>query len=309
MFGGGLRHFIPQGQTGSVRTDNIDVLTNAAELGYTVSLDRASFDSILPVKGSFPVLGLYALSDLDFELDRNPATQPSLVEMAEKALGMLLDATKGTTTGFFIMIEGSRIDHAAHANDAAAHYGDIEMYQQTVDMVKRFVDANVDTMMISVSDHECGGLTVGRGNGYIADYLWYPEVLDGVKSSTGVVSKTLRSYMGNPNQTEEYVAEVLATSLGIVDGTAEEMSAILVQMTSTNSTAEQYLTYQLSGMINTRALLGWTTYGHTAVDVNLYAYGTYSGMLRGNVENTEIGEFIVEALGLDLQDVVLDANL
>jgi len=284
MFGGGLRHFIPQGQTGSVRTDNIDVLTNAAELGYTVSLDRASFDSILPVKGSFPVLGLYALSDLDFELDRNPATQPSLVEMAEKALGMLLDATKGTTTGFFIMIEGSRIDHAAHANDA-------------------------DTMMISVSDHECGGLTVGRGNGYIADYLWYPEVLDGVKSSTGVVSKTLRSYMGNPNQTEEYVAEVLATSLGIVDGTAEEMSAILVQMTSTNSTAEQYLTYQLSGMINTRALLGWTTYGHTAVDVNLYAYGTYSGMLRGNVENTEIGEFIVEALGLDLQDVVLDANL
>jgi len=306
MFGGGLRHFLPEGQPGSVRTDNIDVVANARDLGYTVSLDRASFDAIQPVKGSFPVLGLYALSDLDFEIDRNPATQPSLLEMAEKALGMLLDATKGTTTGFFIMIEGSRIDHAAHANDAASHYHDIMMYQQTVEMVKAFVDANADTMMISVSDHECGGLTVGRGNGYIADYLWYPEVLDGVKSSTGVVSQTLRAYTGN--DTEGYIAEVLATSLGIVDATPTELAAVLLQMTSSNSTAEQYLTYQLSGMINTRALLGWTTYGHTAVDVNLYAYGTYSGLLSGNVENTEIGSFIIDALSLNMEEVVLDPS-
>jgi alkaline phosphatase len=43
--------------------------------------------------------------------------------------------------------------------------------------------------------------------------------------------------------------------------------------------------------------------GHTAVDVNLYAYGLKSELLQGNVENTDIGDFIVDFLNLDLDDI------
>ncbi|KAJ2502465.1 vacuolar alkaline phosphatase, partial [Coemansia sp. RSA 2049] len=49
--------------------------------------------------------------------------------------------------------------------------------------------------------------------------------------------------------------------------------------------------------------LGWATHGHSAVDVNLYAYGKDAHLLRGNHENTDIGDFIVKALGLDLASV------
>lgn len=47
----------------------------------------------------------------------------------------------------------------------------------------------------------------------------------------------------------------------------------------------------------------WTTHGHTAVDVNLYAKGDGTEILRGSHENTEIGDFIVDYLGLDLDDI------
>ena len=55
-------------------------------------------------------------------------------------------------------------------------------------------------------------------------------------------------------------------------------------------------------MINLRAHLGWSTHGHTAVDVNLYAYGTGTSTLRGNVENTEVGQFIIDALSLNMDE-------
>jgi len=58
-------------------------------------------------------------------------------------------------------------------------------------------------------------------------------------------------------------------------------------------------------MVNFRAELGWTTHGHSGVDVNLYAYGPMASELAGNRENTEIGEFIIDVLGLDLSAVEL----
>lgn len=53
---------------------------------------------------------------MDYEIDRNPAEQPSLAEMTKKALDLLKDSEKG----FFLMVEGSQIDVAGHLNDPAA---------------------------------------------------------------------------------------------------------------------------------------------------------------------------------------------
>ena len=224
--------------------------------------------------------------------------------MASKALDMLLDATKDSSEGFFIMIEGSRIDHAAHSNDAAAHFREIMEYQETVSLVLQFIEEHPDTVMVSVSDHECGGLTVGVN----PDYLWYPAVLDPVTNSTTVISSWLVRYPTNSTSEEEisaYILQVLQENLGITDATSTELATVYSLVMSQNSTSEQQLTYSLSAMVNTRAKLGWTTWGHTGVDVNLYAQGTYARNLHGNVGDTEIGDFIVEALELDLASVDL----
>jgi alkaline phosphatase len=63
------------------------------------------------------------------------------------------------------------------------------------------------------------------------------------------------------------------------------------------------LDYKIGEITSKRANLGWSTYGHSAVDVNLYAHGLNSEELAGNHENTEVGDFIVRQLGLDLKSV------
>ncbi|PTB81671.1 hypothetical protein M440DRAFT_698, partial [Trichoderma longibrachiatum ATCC 18648] len=60
-----------------------------------------------------------------------------------------------------------------------------------------------------------------------------------------------------------------------------------------------------SAMISLRAHVGWSTHGHTAVDVNIYSSGgPGTQALRGNVENTDVGKFLRRYL--DVGDVVED---
>jgi len=75
----------------------------------------------------------------------------------------------------------------------------------------------------------------------------------------------------------------------------------------------QELLFALGEALSVRAYLGWTTGGHTAVDVNLYGYTSQSSIaeadltpLRGNHDNTEIGEFIRDYLQLDLDAITAE---
>lgn len=93
----------------------------------------------------------------------------------------------------------------------------------------------------------------------------------------------------------------MVNNLGITDMTNVEYSTIL-NYTTTSAVATADLNYYLNNMVNVRAQLGWTTHGHSAVDVNLYAYGDESviSAIRGNRENTDIGVFFQQHYGVDL---------
>ena len=122
LLGGGSEQFLPVLQGGR-RLDGRDLLGEARELGYRIVADR---DALLALDAT-PVLGLFHPEHMDFELDR-PPEQPSLTEMTVKAIELL----SANPDGFFLMIEGSRIDHAAHGKDAAGHLGDILEYDRAV---------------------------------------------------------------------------------------------------------------------------------------------------------------------------------
>jgi alkaline phosphatase len=87
-----------------------DQLKAASELGWNVQDGINDFQNINK-KTKFPLMNLFALDHMDFEIDRDPKVQPSLKEMAIMALELLSVNSKN---GFFLMIEGSRIDMAAH---------------------------------------------------------------------------------------------------------------------------------------------------------------------------------------------------
>lgn len=165
MLGGGRCHFLPNTTSGSCRQDDYDVVSKAKEVfGWNYLNDRAGFDSLEDGENvSFPLMGLFASRDIPFEIDRRNMNDvyPSLSEMAQTAIRALEKATEKSDKGFFLMIEGSRIDHAAHINDPAAHVHEVIEYDNTFKSVLDFLDeSETEGMLVATSDHETGGLAL-----------------------------------------------------------------------------------------------------------------------------------------------------
>ncbi|KAJ1966047.1 vacuolar alkaline phosphatase, partial [Dipsacomyces acuminosporus] len=295
MFGGGRCHFIPKSDANeSCRLDDRDLWAEAKKTGFRTLSTRKEFDDLdLGNKDSLlPMLGAFAFSHMDYDIDRDPKKQPSLAEMSDKALQILDAATKDKDSGFFLMIEGSRIDMAAHTNDPAAHVRDIIAYWETVAVVRKFIDSHPDTVMISVSDHETGGISVAKQlTPEYPEYKWNPLVLEPVRHSIEYISNHLLSPpLSNKGGDAKYKFvrdTVFADWLGIKDATHEEITPVVEESDSIR------LRQLLSDAVSNRAEIAFASHGHSAVDVNLYAYGKDAHLLRGNHENTDIGRFIV----------------
>lgn len=163
ILGGGRCHFLPNTTEGSCRQDDVNVAEIAQEKhGWQYVDNRSGFDDLWKGENvSLPTLGLFAPGDIPFEVDRRNMAQvyPSLSEMAATALKALEKATKDSDEGFFLMIEGSRIDHAAHINDPAAHVREVLEYDKTFKSVLDFLDkSGTPGVLVATSDHETGGL-------------------------------------------------------------------------------------------------------------------------------------------------------
>lgn len=181
IIGGGRCHFLPRSHEGGCRSDDrnlIEEVQHKKEWNYVGN--REQFDQLKHGHNvQFPLLGLLAENDIPYEIDRDPKVYPSLAEQVKVALTSLSKATKDSDRGFFLLIEGSRIDHAGHHNDPAAQVREVLAYDDAFKEVLKFIDeTDTDTVAISTSDHETGGLVTSRQNTpSYPDYIWYPEVL------------------------------------------------------------------------------------------------------------------------------------
>ena len=306
MMGGGKCFFLPNTTEGSCRTDGRDLLKEAKEMyGWNHIMEsKEDFERLKRVSRPLPAMGLFHLDHMNYEIDRDHEKEPSLKEMTIAARAMLTNEA-ASHPGFFLMIEGSRIDMGAHNNDPVAHAHEILQYHEVVKVVQDFVFDNPDTLVISTSDHETGGFTLGYQDDpdTYPDYLWKPEVIDRANASTEALTRQLFAYNTQPDSAdhtqedrEQFVkTQILEKGLGITDPTPEEIAYLA------NKDPDYLKVLPFLGhAISRRANLGWTTLGHTGVDVNLYATGDGYARLLGNHENTEIGETMVDYLKVDL---------
>lgn len=123
-------------------------------------------------------------------------------------------------------------------------------YQNTIEFVTKYVDEHPDTIMISTSDHETGGLSLARqvSEGY-PEYLWYPDVLTNVKSSTVNLAKKI---LNTTTLTRDFIVnEILIQHLGLLDPTEKEINYLLQKDLSQKS-----LNQYLADMVSFRAQLG-----------------------------------------------------
>jgi alkaline phosphatase len=119
--------------------------------------------------------------------------------MAHTALEALYAATKNSKQGFLLLIEGSRIDMASHSNDPVGHVHEVLAFNDAFHVARKFID-KVGGVLISTSDHETGGLSVGRQiSAPYPEYVWYPEVLANASHSTEYLGYQIASYKGSFN--------------------------------------------------------------------------------------------------------------
>lgn len=318
ILGGGRCHFLPQ-SAGGCRADSRNLVEEAKEGNWSYVENRADFDALAGGENvSLPLLGLLAQTDIPYDIDRNASEYPSLAEQVKTALTALSKATENSDRGFFLLIEGSRIDHAGHHNDPAAQVREVLAYDEAFKEVLSFIDnSDVETVAISTSDHETGGLVTSRqvSKSY-PDYIWYPQVLlNSTHSGDYLASKIVSAKQSNIFKDDESFSDFIAKSifeqdLGIYDYTQRELYTV-----KKLANIQSELMYFLNNMVSIRSRTGWTTHGHSAVDVNIYAYSNskridellyqrdpYTGLL-GNHENIEIGSFMESLTHVDLKKV------
>ncbi|KAG8686989.1 hypothetical protein FRC11_008004 [Ceratobasidium sp. 423] len=261
IMGGGLSMFWPNTTTGSSRKDGRDLLAEAKKAGFNVFTTRADFDALKGGKSAkLPYMGLFTSGHMSYEVDRDPAVEPSLLEMTKTALETLKQATRNTKQGFFIMVEASRIDHAAHANDPVGHLHEIIMYNEVVDYLREWVDKNQDTVMIGTADHECGGLTLG-GIVTTGEYQYNPEPLAAAKHSSNYLASQWTKYNGS--DPDGFLTDLFA-QYGIKDANSTEIAVAKANKGNTNF-----------------------------ID-------THIGQAMALQKSSEVGQFITDQLGLDL---------
>ncbi|SCU92855.1 LAMI_0E12332g1_1 [Lachancea mirantina] len=310
MIGGGRTHFYTAadseyGSAGS-RADGRNLIKEAKKNGWSYVGNIHEFHKLQQgANVSLPLLALLADYDIPFDIDRDEAIYPSLEEEAMTAVNALSKATENSDKGFFLMIEGSRIDHAGHQNDAAAQVREVLAFDKAFEAVRKFAEQSDDeTILIVTSDHETGGLVTAKqlGKDY-PEYVWYPQALLNASHSGEYLSKKVLSYTGE-NKEEFIETSIFERDLGIVDYKRDDVK-VLAELTSLGDIADK-----LNLMVSDRARVGWTTHGHSAVDVNIYAYANRQSVwhqvldnLQGNHENIEIGQFMADYLDFNLTKV------
>ena len=138
-------------------SENLSPETGEAA-GYRTVTNR---DELLETTDDGMLLGCFGEGHMPYMYDEEIGDLPELSDMALKAL----DVLEEDKDGFFLMIEGGRIDHAGHTNNLERNIHETLELDDTVEQVLAWAEGREDTIIIVTADHECGGLSVLKNNG------------------------------------------------------------------------------------------------------------------------------------------------
>lgn len=282
MFGGGC----------GILTD--DIRNHFGNNGTT--LIENNREALLNYQGNGKVWALFGERAFPYSIDRNPDKVPSIAEMTEKALEIL----SKEENGFFLMIEGSLIDWAAHANDAVGIITEYLAFDEAVGKVMDFARKDGNTAVVIMSDHGNSGFTIGTRSCSGYDKLSIEELF-GAVSQYKLTANGLEALLVNSKHDE--IKTIFKKYTGI-DLSEEEVKLLV---SSKNYKEDDYMkvgtsenmVYHIKNIMNSRTCFGFTTGGHTGEEVLLASYHPQDDILRGNVRNTDVNAYLQQVVGLD----------
>ena len=277
------------------------------ENGYTIAKGYHEFNRKCQTAGKIILTqkdGKDAKS-LPYAIDRkdDDLTLPQITQSAIRFL------TKGEDTGFFLMVEGGKIDWACHDNDAATMVNEVIDFDNAIKIAYEFyLKHPEETLIVITADHETGGLAIGTG-----DYNLNLKALAFQTLSQEQLSVEIgKLRVKNNNQVEwEDIRALLEEHLGFWETIPlnEEQEELLEQeyeksfggkpakLKKNEYSLNEPLAIAARKILNSIAKVGWTSEGHSAGYVPVFAIGTGAEQFHGRMDNTDIPEKISRAAG------------
>ncbi len=279
VLGGGSQFFKPFA-SGGKRSDSRNLITEMQTNGYTFATNATELNAVDPTKTS-RLFGLFTSSHMSYDLDRSATSEPSLAEMTSKAMDVL---SNNNSKGYFLMVEGGRIDHALHEATAKKALQDTVAFDNAIKAAidkARINDPQLEnTLIVVTADHD------------------HTLVLNGYAKRTG---KTTAAVPGVLGMVLNYVTGALTldsdgkpyTIIGFGNGENRVQGARSTEPTLDDATVSAN-TYHQEAAIPMAA--GSETHGGT--DVFLGAIGKGADNFHGVIENTRVFDLIRTATGL-----------
>ncbi|SMC23667.1 alkaline phosphatase [Desulfacinum hydrothermale DSM 13146] len=322
--GGGFKD--PEGKKSKAPQGN--VLKAARAAGYTLVNNKQDFMALKRSPGLKVIAVNPWLQDsaaLPYHIDRRPQ-DISLSEFTEKAVELL-----DNPQGFFLMVEGGKIDWACHANDAVSAIQDTLAFDEAVQVALRFYEKHPrETLIVVTGDHECGGLTLGfAGTKYETEFNMLKHQDTSFKKFSAEVLKKFRQKCGADCSFEK-IKPVITAHFGLKftgDPQSDPLvvkpyqEALLRQAFERSMAGERIhsddpgtyllygsydpLTVTITHVLNNNAGLAWTSFKHTGVPVTTSAIGVGAELFNGYFDNTDLAKKVMSVMGLSPQVVYM----
>lgn len=271
----------------------------AASNGWVVAEGRKGFSDILCDLGAGRLpndAGIWWRSGEEaqpYSMDSKGDDMPRLPEMTRFALDYLHSKASegGEDKGFFLMVEGGRIDFAGHSNDAAANMRDVLELDDAVKVALEFQQSNPETLIVVTGDHETGGMSLGfSGTGY----AFYVERLAGQTCSSDRFGERVKVLWDN-GVTFEEVKPLLAECYGFrFDGDIDDPMSL--SESDIKSLERHYAKGDIADkakrLMSNIAGVGWTSGAHTGLPAHTTSIGPGSERFTGMMDNTDISKVI-----------------
>ena len=255
-----------------------------------------AYQQLSTLNNKKPALGLFADVGLPHAIDDTNRHRLSM--MTKTATNLLANQDKG----YFLLVEASQVDWAGHSNDISAAMAEMDDLAKTIEYLEGYVATHPNTTVILTADHSTGGLTLAA-NG---EYKWQPDVLKKQLHSPSFIAdallektfdKALANKLFNLTLTQDEFDKLTQAKLD-----AEQQLASFEQLSkeaqgkARKPSAAKIVAKAIKKILDKRSNTGWTSGGHTAIDVPVIALGEYAEKFAGHQDNTEIAKKVFKLL-------------
>lgn len=303
----------PEGSNG----DKESIYDVAEKAGYDVIQTQAEAEKMTAKDGKAIVIAekLADEDSISYENDRE-TNEWALKDYVEKGIEVL-DNDKG----FFMMVEGGKIDWACHANDAGSTIADTVALSDAVDVALKFyAEHPEETLILVTGDHETGGLTIGYAGtdydtyltnltnqkisyakfdeeyvaGYKANKTSFANVLKDIKTNFGLMAASDPDAAKNPKLvlTEYEMSKLKAAYEKSMSGDTADLS----QEEYVLYGSYEPLTVTITHILNNKSGINFASYAHTGLPVAVFAKGQGQELFEGYYDNTNIFDNMAEIL-------------